>query len=167
MNLAAELPDRTLITSGKWKTYQREYLKYPAFIAQRSEEKGYLFPKIRICSNSMHSRLVVYLWEWLSEYTGLVPQFANSRSILSASFLQRFRSKMQRYYQQVNMTLIQAGIDRQPFSTILNFQMVSAKLRLFVETCPTELYGLGTLKLQLIASGTTKNRKSMPVTDNS
>ena len=34
----------------------REYLKYPAFIAQRSEEKGYLFPKIRICSNSMHSR---------------------------------------------------------------------------------------------------------------
>ena len=74
---------------------------------------------------------------------------------------------MQRYYQQVNMTLIQAGIDRQPFSTILNFQMVSAKLRLFVETCPTELYGLGTLKLQLIASGTTKNRKSMPVTDNS
>ena len=33
-----------------------EYLSYPAFIAQRSEERGYLFPKIRICSNSMHSR---------------------------------------------------------------------------------------------------------------
>ena len=33
-----------------------EYLSYPAFIAQRSEERGYIFPKIRICSNSMHSR---------------------------------------------------------------------------------------------------------------
>ena len=37
-----------------------EYLSYPAFIAQRSEERGYIFPKIRICSNSMHSRWVKF-----------------------------------------------------------------------------------------------------------
>ena len=34
----------------------KEYMQYPAFISQKSEKKGYVFPKIRICSNSMHSR---------------------------------------------------------------------------------------------------------------
>ena len=45
-----------------------EYLSYPAFIAQRSEERGYIFPKIRICSNSMHSRWVKFKNSMLYNY---------------------------------------------------------------------------------------------------
>ena len=63
-----------------------EYLSYPAFIAQRSEERGYLFPKIRICSNSMHSRWVAFLKTW------------NSKS---------FRLKLKKFYPEVNITMIQ------------------------------------------------------------
>ena len=68
---------------------KREYLKYPAFIAQRSEEKGYLFPKIRICSNSMHSRFnfstKVLLYNWLFLSSKLKNMWIETFSVLNSA----------------------------------------------------------------------------------
>jgi len=33
-----------------------KYMSYPSMIIQKENDDDYLFPKIRVCSNSMHSR---------------------------------------------------------------------------------------------------------------